>query len=254
MQTSRLAGKAILVTGAAGGIGRATALRLSKEGASLALADFNSEGLDAVAAELAVSRARAHIVQYDAADAESSRRAVSDAVEMLGRLDAVCNIGGIFSKAHSEKVAVEDWERMLDVNLTSVFVISQAALPALIASRGTLVNTASIAGLEGLPYCAAYAVSKSGVITLTKTLAAEFAAAGLRANVVCPGGIRTAMGGSASLPDADPELAIRRSRLPGFDGLGDPDDIAAAFAYLVSDDARFVSGTVLTVDGAQQLL
>lgn len=250
----RLAGKAILVTGAAGGIGRATARRLTSEGASLVLADFDSGGLDAVATELALSGSRPPVVQYDAADVDSSRRAVSEAVATLGRLDAVCNIAGTFLKAHSGSVPIEDWQRVLDINLTSVFAISQAALPALLATRGTLVNTASIAGLDGLAYCAAYAVSKAGVITLTKTLAAEFAAAGLRANVVCPGGTRTAMGGSASLPDADPDLAIRRSKLPGFDGLGEPDDIAAAFAYLVSDDARFVSGTVLTVDGAQQLL
>jgi NAD(P)-dependent dehydrogenase (short-subunit alcohol dehydrogenase family) len=254
MRRERLAGKAMLVTGAAGGIGRATAGRLASEGASLVLADFNAEGLEIVADELAATGLRPDLIQYDAADVGSSRQLVNQAIAKLGRLDAVCNIGGIFLKAHSDKMSVEDWERILNINLTSVFAISQAALPALIAARGALVNTASIAGLEGLPYCAAYAVSKAGVITLTKTLAAEFAAAGLRANVVCPGGIRTSMGGSASLPDADPDLAIRRSKLPGFDGLGDPDDIAAAFAYLVSDDARFVSGTVLTVDGAQQLL
>ena len=254
MRRERLAGKAMLVTGAAGGIGRATARRLASEDASLVLADFNVEGLEIIADELAATGPRPDLIQYDAADVGSSRQLVNQAIAKLGRLDAVCNIGGIFLKAHSDKMSVEDWERILNVNLTSVFAISQAALPALIAARGALVNTASIAGLEGLPYCAAYAVSKAGVITLTKTLAAEFAAAGLRANVVCPGGIRTSMGGSASLPDADPDLAIRRSKLPGFDGLGDPDDIAAAFAYLVSDDARFVSGTVLTVDGAQQLL
>ena len=254
MRSQRLEGKAILVTGAAGGIGRATALRLASEGASLMLADFNVEGLAVVADELAELGPRPATCRYDAADIESSLEMVDKTITELGRLDAVCNIGGIFAKEHSTSTSVEDWDRMLRINLTSVFVISQRALPALIATRGALVNTASIAGLEGLAYCAAYAVSKAGVITFTKTLAAEFAAAGLRANVVCPGGIRTAMGGSASLPDADPDLAIRRSRLPGFDGLGDPADIAAAFAYLVSDDARFVSGTVLTVDGAQQLL
>lgn len=251
---ARLEGKAVLVTGAAGGIGRATALRLASEGASLVLADVDIEGLRRVADDLASLGQRPGIAAYDAADVVSARNMVDQAIAEHDRLDAVCNIGGVFAKEHSSAISVEDWDRMLRINLTSVFVISQRALPALIATRGALVNTASIAGLEGLAYCAAYAVSKAGVITFTKTLAAEFASAGLRANIVCPGGTRTAMGGSSSLPDADPDLAIRRSKLPGFDGLGDPADIAAAFAYLVSDDARFISGTVLTVDGAQQLL
>jgi NAD(P)-dependent dehydrogenase (short-subunit alcohol dehydrogenase family) len=251
MGLHRLQGKIVLVTGAAAGIGRATALRLASEGARLALADRNVEGLKETAAELG---ADAPLIEYDAMDAASSMTVVDLTLEAYGRIDGVCNIAGVFSKGHLDKIGADDWERILRINLTSVFHIAQRAVPALIETKGSIVNTSSIAGLDGLAYAAAYAVAKAGVISLTKTMAIEFSGVGVRANVVCPGGVRTAMGGSAPLPDADPALAIRRSRLPGLDGLGEPSDLAAAYAYLLSDDARYVSGSVLVVDGAQHLI
>ncbi|MGO4835679.1 SDR family NAD(P)-dependent oxidoreductase, partial [Rhizobiaceae sp. 2RAB30] len=172
----------------------------------------------------------------------------------LGRLDAVCNIAGVLSKGHFTEITDGDWQRVLQINLTSVFHIMQRAIPALKQTRGSIVNTASIAGLDGLAYATAYAVSKAGIVALTQSAAAEFASAGVRVNAIAPGGVRTSMGGSTELKNADPDLAIRRSKLPGLDGLGDPKDLAAAYAYLVSDDARYVSGSVLTVDGAQRLI
>ena len=254
MTGARLQGKAVLVTGAAGGIGRATAARLAAEGARLALADRDVAGLESVAASISGSQPRPTIIVFDAADLASSAALVDSAVAALGRVDAVCNIAGIFAKAHFTDIRADDWDRMLRINLSSVFCIAQRAIPHLVQTKGSIVNTASIAGLDGIAYAASYAVSKAGIIALTKCLAIEYSPVGVRANVICPGGIRTAMGGSPPLPDADPDLAIRRSKLPGFNGLGEPDDIAAAFSYLVSDDARFVSGAVLTVDGAQHLI
>ena len=252
MGLERLQGKVVLVTGAAAGIGRATALRLVGEGARVALADRNVEGLKETAAQLGQD---APLLDYDAMDAASSMSIVDRALAAYGRLDGVCNIGGVFSKGHLERISADEWDRILRINLTSVFHIAQRAVPELAKTRGAIVNTSSIAGLDGLAYAAAYAVAKAGIIALTKTIAIEFSGSGVRANAICPGGVRTAMGGSAPLPDADPDLAIRRSRLPDLEGgLGEPGDIAAAFAYLVSDDARYVSGTVLTVDGAQHLI
>lgn len=251
MGLERLRGKVVLITGAAGGIGRATARRMAGEGAILALADRDMAGVRATAELVGGNPA---LFEYDAADGASSASIVDAALAAHGRLDGVCNIAGVFAKGHLTQTPADEWERILRINLTSVFHIVQRALPALVETRGAIANTSSIAGLDGLAYAVSYAAAKAGVISLTKTVAIEFSAKGVRCNVVCPGGVRTAMGGSAPLPDADPDLAIRRSRLPGIDGLGDPDDIAAAFAYLVSDDARYVSGAVLTVDGAQHLV
>lgn len=251
MVSGRLVGKAILVTGAAAGIGRATAERLASEGARLALADRDAAGLEAT---MELLGGQAHPLVYDAADADSSRTMVDEAAAALGRLDAVCNIAGVLSKGHFTEITNGDWQRVLQINLTSVFHIMQRAIPALKQTRGSIVNTASIAGLDGLAYATAYAVSKAGIVALTQSAAAEFAAAGVRVNAIAPGGVRTSMGGSTELKNADPDLAIRRSKLPGLDGLGDPKDLAAAYAYLVSDDARYVSGSVLTVDGAQRLI
>lgn len=245
----RLAGKAILITGAAAGIGRATAIRLAAEGATLALADRDADGLSACEVS-----GGAHRIVYDAADAEGSMRMVEEAVAALGTLDGVCNIAGVYAKAHLTQTPAADWQRILQINLTSVFHIMQRAVPHLVRTRGAIVNTASIAALDGLAYSAAYAVSKAGVIALTQSAAAEFAQAGVRVNAVAPGGVRTSMGGSSPLPDADPDLTLSRSKLPDLDGFGAPEDLAAAYAYLVSGDARYVSGTVLTVDGAQRLM
>lgn len=247
----RLAGRIVLVTGAAGGIGRATAARLAAEGAVPVLADRDRDGLEAARSALGGGAAT---LDYDAADAVASAALIDRTLAVHGRLDAVCNIAGVYTRSHFAETQVDDWNRVLAVNLTSVFAICRRAIEPLKATGGAIANTSSIAALDGLPYAAAYAVAKAGVIALTKTIAAEFAAAGIRANAICPGGVRTAMGGAAPLPGADPELALRRSRLPGLDGFGDPADIAAAFAFLVSDDARYVSGSVLTVDGAQRLM
>lgn len=245
----RLDGKVVLVTGATGAIGSATARRLADEGAKIVLADRPGAPLGPLREELGPGHASAF---YDAAARGSGAALVADAANAMGRLDAVCNIAGAYAKIRSTDVTDEEWERVLQVNLNSAFAIARSAIPHLARTRGSVVSTSSLAALEGLAYSAAYATAKAGVIAFTKSLAAEYATAGIRFNAVCPGGIRSGMSAVTPVPDADPDLTFRRSKLLGFpDGLGEPRDVAAAFAYLVSDDARFVSGSVLVVDGAQ---
>jgi NAD(P)-dependent dehydrogenase (short-subunit alcohol dehydrogenase family) len=245
----RLRDKAILVTGAAGAIGRATAERLSAEGARLVLADRPGTPLEEVCTALGPRHSAAF---YDAATSGSGETLVQGAVDALGRLDGVCNIAGFYGKARSTDVTDSDWNLCLQVNLTSAFTIARSAIPHLARTRGCVVSTSSLAALEGLAYSTAYAVAKAGIIAMTKSLAAEYASAGIRFNAVCPGGIRSSMSAAKPVPDADPDLTFRRSKLLGFEGgLGEPRDAAAAFAYLLSEDARFVSGSVLVVDGAQ---
>jgi len=254
MLVSRLKDKAILVTGAAGAIGKSTALRLSSEGARLVLADRDAAPLEAAAAEVTAGGGSAETIVFDAQSPSSCTALVDTAAARLGGLDAICNIAGIYTKARFTDISEDNWNRMMQINLSSVFTISQRAIRHLEKSHGVIVNTSSLAALEGLAYATSYAVSKAGVIALTKSLAAEYASCGIRFNAICPGGIRSSMSSVAAVPGADPDLAFRRSKLLGFDGLGEPRDIAAAFAYLVSEDARFVSGTALIVDGAQMLI
>jgi NAD(P)-dependent dehydrogenase (short-subunit alcohol dehydrogenase family) len=252
----RLEGRIVLITGAAGAIGGATARRFASEGARLLLADRAESRPDALADEIAATgAARPVVLSYDAASSASSSTLVADAVAAAGGLDVVCNIAGLYAKAHSTDVTDADWDRMLQINLSSVFAISRAAIPHLRRSGGSVTSTSSLAGLKGHPYSTAYAVAKAGIIAMTKSLAAEYIRDGIRFNAICPGGIRSGMSAVAPVPGADPDLAFRRSKLKGCaDGLGEPSDIAAAFAYLASDDARFVTGSVLVVDGGQMLL
>lgn len=244
--------KIILVTGAASGIGLAVARRLASEGATLVLADRNMDGLDAAVTEIGALGSETKGIGYDAASVSASRDMVDQAVAAHGRLDAVLNIGGIYRRAHFQDTGMEDWAQVMAVNLTSVVTIIQQALPALIESRGNIVNTGSTAGLDGIAYAAPYAASKAAVINLTRSVAAEFAHLGVRANVVCPGRVKTAIGaGLAPLSDLRADIANHPARLQGLEEGGDPEHLAGAFAYLASDDAAYVSGSVLLVDGAK---
>ena len=236
----RLAGKAGLVTGAASGIGRASALRLAQEGAALALGDRDRAGVAEVAAEIVAMGGTACALTFDAADATSCRRLVDDAVAALGRLDIVANIAGILQRGPFEEIAPEEWDRVIAVNLTCHFHIIQQALPHLTETRGNIVNMASSAGIRGVAMSAAYSASKHGVVGLTKSLSAAFKARGIRVNAIAPGPIDTPL--------------IRPIRpAPGAPGSeiawGEPADVAAAVAYLASDDAKFVNGAILYIDG-----
>jgi meso-butanediol dehydrogenase/(S,S)-butanediol dehydrogenase/diacetyl reductase len=244
--------KVALVTGAASGIGKATAMRLASEGARLVLADINLDALTAVAEEL--SGIETECVRFDATDADSCRAMVTNAEQRFGRLDLLCNIAGIAGAWRLEAMTQKQWELMLSINLTSVFVITQAALPLLLESRGNVVNMASASGLQGQPYNSAYCAVKAGVIGFTKSVAAEFGSRGLRANAVCPGGVLTPIYDNYSFPeDADQALVNRMLPLPGVD-LSTPEEIAGLVAYVGSDEARFINGTTLSIDGGQTAL
>lgn len=242
----RFTGKSVLVTGAASGIGRATAILFAAEGARVTIADINTAGLAETAAMM-VSAPR--IVPYDAGDFAACRALVAAAA--TDGLDVLCNVSGVLKWGPSLEFAVEDFERILRINTTSVFVMCQAALPYLIRSGGNIVNTASTAALQGIPYTIAYAASKHAVAAITKSLAIEFAAKNVRINAICPGHVDTPMGNAAPPPgDVDWSLVMRNApKLPN--GSCAPSDIAEAFAYLASDAARKITGTLLTVDGGQ---
>jgi len=242
----RFAGKSVLVTGAASGIGRATAQLLAREGARLMIADRDEEGLAQTLESMGIAhRSRA----FDAADTASCQSLVAEAASE--GLDLLCNIAGILDWGPSEAFEEARFERILRVNLVGVFATCRAALPHLVQSKGCIVNMASTAGLTGIAYSAAYAASKHAVIGLTKSLAAEFAGRGVRINAVCPGHVDTPMGNRPP-PAGDIDWPLVMRAAPKLaDGVCNPEDIARAVAYLASEDARKITGTALVVDGGQ---
>lgn len=229
----RLDGKVALVSGAASGIGAAVVTRLRDEGATVLGCDISAHEGGVVC---------------DVRDAEACRAAVAETLERHGRLDVLANVAGVAIGNRIQDVTPEQWQQVLDVNLTGTFLLSQAALPALLEHTGTIVNMASVAGIQATPYNAAYCASKAGVIQLTKSMALELATAGVRVNAVCPASVDTPFLKGFQLPeDADLQLLMRSVSPMG--RLVDPAEVAAAVAYLASDDAANVTGTALVIDG-----
>lgn len=235
---NRFVDKVALVTGAASGIGAATAKLFRDEGASVVAVDV-AGGED--------------VVRGDVTDPGSVQGFVADAIERHGGIDVVANVAGIVRFAHVEDVSLSDWQQQLDVNLTGPFLVSQAALPSLLERRGCIVNVASIAGVRGQAYTAAYCASKGGLVLLTKSMALELATRGVRVNAVCPSSVLTPMiqGVAPTIPsDAEPKLMARL--MSANDGWVAPEEIAQAIAYLSSHEARSITGTTLVIDGGTQ--
>ena len=244
----RFENKVALVTGAASGIGRATAQRFGEEGASLFLADINEQGLaDTVAALPADCEYRTAVL--DVADSANCNAVVAGCVEAFGKIDTLCNIAGIAICANMHEITDEQWRRAMAINLDGVFYMSRAAMPHLLESQGSIVNMSSSAGREGQVYNSAYCATKAGVLMFTKALALEYGKRGVRVNAVCPGLVKTPLSANFTMPEgADMELFNRM--LPLCEG-AEPSEIAASVAYLASEEARFINGIGLPIDGGQ---
>jgi NAD(P)-dependent dehydrogenase (short-subunit alcohol dehydrogenase family) len=240
---SNMTGKAALVTGAAGGLGRATARALAQAGASLCIVDRNAAGLAETAAMIGD---RAHLHATDLSVADNCSAAVAVAVEKFGRLDALCNVAGVLKLANSHEMPVADWNFILQVNLTAPFLLSKAAIPHLLESAGAIVNVTSLAAHIGEAYAAAYCASKAGLAQLTKSMAMEYLKTPLRINAISPGGMVTPIGASFVPPaGADPELL---GRFRPIRGLVEVDDMANMIAYLASPASAGFHGAVIQMD------
>ncbi|HTZ70315.1 MAG TPA: SDR family NAD(P)-dependent oxidoreductase [Acetobacteraceae bacterium] len=247
MRTSgTMKGKAALVTGAAGGLGRATALALAHAGADVALVDINAAGLEETAQQVRHIGTRAEIHSADLSQADNCAAAVAAAVTAFGHLDALCNVAGVIIFANSPEMSVSDWNKTLAVNLSAPFLFCQAAIPHLLERNGAIVNVTSSAAFIGEAYLAAYCASKAGLTQLTKALAMEFINKPIRINAVAPGGMMTPMGGTIRMPEGVDRSLIQR--FTPLRGLVEVADVAELIAFLASDAARGYHGACISID------
>ena len=242
-----------LVTGAASGIGRATAVLLAERGAAVACLDVNEAGLAETVSAISERRGRASALMADVTDLPAVEAGVAQAASELGGLDAVANVAGVGDfTGDVTDIAPQEWARVLAINLTGPFHVARAAIPHLrAAGGGAIVNVSSQFGLVGCLASPAYCASKAGLIGLTRAMAIDHTSEGIRVNCVCPGPVDTPM---LAWTDATPELTAReRGRTQGRNlagRSGRPEEIAATIAFLLSDDVGFMSGSIVAVDGA----
>ena len=244
-----LTGRVALVTGASQGIGRACALRLAAEGAHVALAARGLDKLEAVAQEISAAGGTAHPFALDIASEESIKGCAKAALAHFGKLEILVNNAGITRDGLALRMKRQDWDDVLNTNLTGSFLLSQALMSAMLKARwGRIINITSVVGEAGQAGQANYAASKAGLIGLTKSLARELAGRAITVNAVAPGYIETAM--TAVLNDAQREAMTTQIPLgrPGSD-----QDIAGAVAFLASDDAAYITGHTLDVNGGMYM-
>jgi meso-butanediol dehydrogenase/(S,S)-butanediol dehydrogenase/diacetyl reductase len=244
----RFDGKVTFVTGAGSGIGAATARRLGGEGATVACVDVNHETAEKTAAAIADAGGAASAFGCDVRDSVAVDGTMAAVVDQLGPPNVVCNVAGVGRFSHTHETTDEEWDRIIGINLTGTFNVCRAALPHLLANGGNIVNTASSAGKIGQPYSAAYCASKGGVVQLTKALAYEYIERGVRVNAVAPGGVETPiMNDFTILPEgASRKLLYKITSLMGF---AQPEELAGLFAYIASDEARYMNGSIVSMDG-----
>lgn len=246
----RFQGKTVIVTGGAGGIGSAIATRFAAEGAVVIVTDVNAEGAEAAASAIRSEGGRSRAFAADIATREGCQSIIEDVMVTEGKIDVLCNNAGINRRGPLLALSSEDWRMSFAVNLDAMFHTCQAALPHMIAAGGgAIVNTASQWGLHPAPNHIAYNVTKAAVASFTQNLARDYAAQKIRVNAVCPGEIHTPM----------LEAGVRRSgrtiadldRMVPFGRIGKPEEVAALVAFLASDEAAFMCGSLVEITGAQ---
>jgi NAD(P)-dependent dehydrogenase (short-subunit alcohol dehydrogenase family) len=246
----KLNGKVAVITGAASGMGRATALRFATEGAAVVLTDLNSHGGEEAVAECAAAGGKAVFQRTDVTNEADIQAAVGRATREYGRLDIMYNNAGVAGALGPiEKVTAQDWDRSIAVLLRAVFFGMKYSIPEMRkVGGGSIITTASVAGLRGVGYLAAYSAAKGAIITLTQAVAIEVGHDRIRVNCICPGGVNTPLvhrGTHGGQPAAEERMA----KMQPIPRAGHPEDIANMALFLASDESEWVSGTAMVVDG-----
>lgn len=239
-------GKSVFITGAASGLGRATAVHLGSQGARVVVADLDEQQGQATVTSVVAAGGRASFVHCDVTDAASVDAAVAHTVSEYGGLDLAVNNAGIAHQPQDlHELAVEEFDKVIAVDLRGTFLCLKAELPLMLAAGGgAIVNMASNAGVKNAPAMAGYTAAKHGVVGLTKNAALQYARRGIRINAVCPGTVLTE--GLAGYP---PETQAEWGKLVPMGRLGTPHEIAEAVAFLLSDQSSFITGAMLLADG-----
>ena len=250
MGTGRLEGRTALVSGGAGGMGRAMAVLFAAEGARVAIVDVDAAAGSGVIAEIEAAGGRASFIEADVSDAAAVEGAVAAARETLGEIGILCNHAGTIIVKPFLETTEADWDRLMAINVKSMFLMSKAVLPGMIAAGGgAIVNTSSISGVTAAPMEAVYCTTKGAVLQLTRAIAVEFRDRGIRCNAVCPAFVKTAHG----LAEIDALNALgwdaSEEGIAELQGrICEPEEVARAALFLASDDARFVNGAALMID------
>lgn len=240
--------KIVLITGAASGIGRASALRIASEGGTVVCVDFNEQALNETVSTITEAGNKAFAITCDVTNEESVEATVAKTIEKFGKLNALCNIAGILRFDHTHEMDMKDFDRVMQVNCYGLIMMTKACIPHLLETKGFIVNMSSSSALGGQAWTAAYAASKGAVLSFTKCIANEYGIKRLNCNAICPGGIETPMVGGAQLPEGFDARLITKSMLP--DGYFAPaSDVASAVAFLACEDANHINGDHIRLDG-----